>query len=162
MSDGEIQNRSCVQDMKEKDIKLKRLSRRELLEIVVVQSEEIEKLSRELEDMKLRTEKRQSSLMNAGSIAEAALELNGVFDAAQRASDEYISEIRKMKTMQEELYRKAEEEARKRSERLVGITLQKCRAAQEDTIRKCSVMLERAKSEAERYSQRVRDNMNGM
>ncbi len=135
--------------MKEKDIKLKRLSRRELLEIVVIQSEEIDRLSRELAESEKRIEERQKSIDDAGSIAEAALELNGVFDAAQQASEQYISEIRKMKEKQEEIYRNAEADARKRSEALIKATVQKCKAVQEDTMRKCNAMISRARSEAE-------------
>lgn len=37
---------------------------------------------------------RQLRLANAGSIAEAALSLNGVFDAAQAAADQYLQAVR--------------------------------------------------------------------
>ena len=48
----------------------------------------------ELEDtLHAEREKRETDLENVGSIAEAALRLNGVFDAAQRAADYYLQSI---------------------------------------------------------------------
>ena len=41
-------------------------------------------------------ESRRIELSKAGSIAEAALKLNGVFEAAQRAADQYLYNIRLM------------------------------------------------------------------
>lgn len=67
----------------------------------------IEKLKMRLDDKDakihgLRTEmekwrtNRRIELQEAGSIAMAALKLNGVFDAAQRAADQYLFNIRQM------------------------------------------------------------------
>lgn len=39
-------------------------------------------------------EKREVEMQEAGSIAEAALTLNGVFDAAQKAADLYLAQVR--------------------------------------------------------------------
>ena len=39
-------------------------------------------------------EKREADLADVGSIAEAALKLNGVFDAAQRAADQYLQSVK--------------------------------------------------------------------
>lgn len=51
----------------------------------------------ELEDtLQAEREKREVDLANVGSIAEAALQLNGVFDAAQRAADYYLQSIQNL------------------------------------------------------------------
>ena len=52
---------------------------------------QIQKLS---ESLQMEREDRISSFTEAGSIAEAALQLSGVFDAAQRAADLYLQKVR--------------------------------------------------------------------
>ena len=54
---------------------LKKLSRRELLEILVAQSREIERLQKELKAANELLENREITIKDAGSIAEAALRL---------------------------------------------------------------------------------------
>lgn len=54
---------------------------------------QIEELKRTIEDMKTS---REIELTEAGSIAEAALRLNGIFETAQRCADQYLSNVRKL------------------------------------------------------------------
>lgn len=81
--------------MSEKE--LKKMSRGELLEIMVAQGKEIERLKAELEDVKKALADKQIRIAESGSIAEAALKLNDVFEAAQRAADQYLENIRQSK-----------------------------------------------------------------
>ena len=110
------------------DKELQKLGRRELLQMLLEQAKEAERLAallqeteenyRQLEEnyerlrgrldkkdaqiQNLRTtlqeerEKRETELEKVGSIAEAALRLNGVFDAAQRAANQYLHSIQEM------------------------------------------------------------------
>lgn len=95
--------------------RLKYLNRAELIDIIYQyqckyqeQAETIERLTVQLDDKKSR-------IQNAGSIAEAALALNHVFDAAQQAADQYLQEVKDAYAGQEEARRqiiaKAEQEA---------------------------------------------------
>jgi hypothetical protein len=71
------------------------MSRTELLELLLEQSEQIEKLEKELKIAKILLKKRQIAIEQSGNIAEAALKLNGVFEAAQKAADEYLENVRR-------------------------------------------------------------------
>lgn len=73
---------------------LRRLSRMDLLEMLLEQSKEVERLRAELETVKKQLEDRRIMEQEAGSIAEAALRLNKVFEAAQQAADQYLENIR--------------------------------------------------------------------
>ena len=73
------------------DRELRRLGRAELVDIIYeLQSRnqqceaEIEKLQKALDDKILK-------IASAGSIAEAALKLSGIFEAAQAAADQYLA-----------------------------------------------------------------------
>ncbi len=75
------------------DKELRKLTRGELLELLLVQSKEIDRLNAELEQLQEQVQQREIKLAHAGSIAEAALQLNGVFEAAQAAADQYLQAI---------------------------------------------------------------------
>ena len=117
------------------DRQLRRLKRRELLQMLLAQCEETERLQQELEEtqreltdlqdgyerlkvkLNVKDERlnqkdtsiarlkdqieeiqaaRQIDLEEAGSIAEAALRLNGVFEAAQKAAEQYLVNIKRV------------------------------------------------------------------
>lgn len=78
------------------DRELKKLSRAELLELLLQQSKEIECLQAQLQRAREILSSREIRLQTAGSIAEAALALNGVFEAAQRAADQYLENVRRL------------------------------------------------------------------
>ncbi len=78
------------------DKELKRLSRAELLEMLLEQTRKVEALEAELEQKNKELENKRLIMEKAGSLAEAALELNGVFEAAQKAADQYLYNIELM------------------------------------------------------------------
>lgn len=73
---------------------LRRLSRMDLLEMLLEQSREVERLQKELETVKNQLSDRRIMEQESGSIAEASLKLNKVFEAAQQAADQYLENIR--------------------------------------------------------------------
>ena len=73
---------------------LRRLSRTDLLEMLLEQSKEVQRLQQEREETKQKLEDRRLMEQEAGSIAEAALRINKVFEAAQQAADQYLENIR--------------------------------------------------------------------
>ena len=75
---------------------LRRLSRRELLEMLITRTIENERLTEELQQARKELSDREFIQDRAGSMAEAALQLNGVFEAADRAAREYLETIRRM------------------------------------------------------------------
>lgn len=78
--------------MKEKQ--LRRLSKLELMELLLVQKEENERLAREVESLKRQLEDRHLRVEKAGSMAEAALLVNGVLEAAQKAAEQYLYNLK--------------------------------------------------------------------
>ena len=80
--------------MIEKD--LKKLRRAELLEIMLDQSYEIDQLRKRVKELEAQLEDRRIKIENAGSIAEASLQLTKVFEEAQKAADLYLENIRNL------------------------------------------------------------------
>lgn len=73
-----------------KNNELKRLRRGELLELLVEQGRQMEQLEQELEQAKAELARRDIAIQESGSMAEAALKLNGVFEAADAAARQYL------------------------------------------------------------------------
>ena len=72
------------------DKELKKLSRSELLEILLDQAQEIELLNEQIDILKAKQKTKEIKLQEAGSIAEASLKLTEVFEEAQKAADIYL------------------------------------------------------------------------
>ena len=78
-------------NMTEKE--LKKLSRKQILELLLKQTERADRLEAKLEEAKRKIESKELIQHESGSIAEAALKLNGVFEAAQKSADQYLKNI---------------------------------------------------------------------
>ena len=102
------------------DKELKRLSRGELLEMLIAQASENEKLKQELEDAQAALQDRSIAIDNAGSIAEASLQLSGVFEAAQNAAEQYLANIQRMNDQQDLIAQKLQGDARKKAAAIVA------------------------------------------
>ena len=88
------------------DKTLKKLNRMELLQLLVKAAETNEALTAENETLREQATKRSNpeeqprrlpQAAKVGSIAEAALQANGYFEAAQRAADDYLREIKSLR-----------------------------------------------------------------
>lgn len=103
--------------MNEKD--LKRMTRSELLEILIEQAEENKKLKLRLQRAEKLLEERKIILDNAGSIAEASMMLSGIFDAAEEASRLYLDSVQLLSERSKAIYENEEELARLKAEAIV-------------------------------------------
>ena len=103
---------------------LKKLNRYQLLEIIIMQTEELEKVKAELEQTKEMLEKHNIELSRAGDIAQAALKISGVFEAAQSAADIYLESVKEYAGRADKIIADAKAEAEKIKEdaRNIAIT----------------------------------------
>ncbi len=85
--------------MTDKD--LKKLRRQDLFELLLAQSKEVEDLKERLRQAEEKLQDRQIKLLQAGSIAEAALQLNGVFEAAEKAAAQWLENLQRTENLQE-------------------------------------------------------------
>lgn len=81
----------------------KRLSRLDLLDLLVEESRKNQKLEEEIQSLKKQLEDRRILLEESGSIAEAALRINEVFAAADAAAKQYLDNIKRMNGEESEL-----------------------------------------------------------
>lgn len=80
--------------MKINEIELKRLSRVELLEIIYELQKQHEETTIQMEQMQAELDTRKRNIRKSESIAEAAICINGVMEAAQAAADQYLVSVK--------------------------------------------------------------------
>jgi len=73
----------------EKD--LRKLNRYQLLELLILQTERADKLQERVAELERQLKEQDLQIASMGSIAEASLQLGGVFQAAQEAADIYLN-----------------------------------------------------------------------
>ena len=105
------------------DKELQRMSRKALLELLIEQIEENEKMKVQLQEAQTKLESREIIASEAGSIAQAALQLNDVFLAADNAAKQYLENIQRLSEQQEENCRQIEAEAREKADEIVAEAL---------------------------------------
>ncbi|MBP3673357.1 MAG: hypothetical protein J6J18_05955 [Oscillospiraceae bacterium] len=99
---------------------LKRLSRTDLLTMMLSLSKENEQLRQQIEQMQQQLSSRTIAIQESGSLAEAALLLNGIFEAAQAACEQYTENIRQRSENQEQICARMERETRQKCERMIA------------------------------------------
>ena len=85
------------------DKQMRRLSRSEGLELLLEQTQEVERLQAMYQRAVEQLENRRLVMDEAGSIAEASLRLNQVFESAQQAADQYLYNARQKEAACEKL-----------------------------------------------------------
>lgn len=118
------------------DRELKKLSRAELLEILLMQGKTVDELRDRVAQLEQQLEEKDIRLTSAGSIAEAALQLEGVFEAAQRSADVYLANIARLNA--------ESQQRREEAEQFYAQTQTKCRELVERTRASCEAIRRRA------------------
>lgn len=141
------------------DKELRKLNRVELLEMLLAQSKEIERLQGELKLANEKLDSREILIDNAGSIAEAALQVNDVFGVAQAAADQYLENIQSLSGRQKEVCERIERESRARTTAIINETKRRCEEMKAQTKIECDRMRRKAEEESKAYCSEVRSQL---
>lgn len=133
------------------DRQLGKLKRSELLELLIEQAKEAERLRTELAEAQKSLKSRELKLEEAGSIAEAALQINGVFETAQAAAAQYLENIEALSGRQEAVCARREEESRRKAEKM----LEEAQATKEQVQEECTRMEENTRRQCEELAERT-------
>ena len=102
------------------DKELKKLSRRELVDIIYQMKKNEEQLLEQIAALEENLHDKRIRIEEAGSIAEAAAEITNVFSVAQTTADLYLQEIACMKEKTEKDCAKMIDEAKQEAERILS------------------------------------------
>lgn len=110
-----------------------------------------ESLRRERDEAREALKSRKIAIDKAGSIAAAALQINGIFEAAQAASQQYIENIKDLSERQSAICAERDAKNRAEAEQLLRETKAKCEEMEANSRRKCATMELEAKQRADGY-----------
>ena len=79
------------------DKEFKQLNRPQLIDIIYQLQLQVDKLTEEKQAFERALVDKRLRIDSAGSLAEAVLEINNCFQSAQKAADQYLSEIKAMR-----------------------------------------------------------------
>lgn len=130
---------------------LKKLSRVDLLEMLIEQSKQLKEVQDRLEKTENELKSREIAINEAGSIAEASLRLNGVFEAAQAAGQQYLANIELLSKRQELVCSQLERESREKADQLIDEAMRKSSEMEDETRRRCDDMVEDARRKSQAY-----------
>ena len=99
---------------------LRRLSRTDLLELLLAQRRENEQLRCILDQTQAQLADRTIQINKAGSIAEASLQLSGIFTAAQDSCQYYLENIKLLSERQNAICQQMEQETKEKCDRMVA------------------------------------------
>ncbi len=126
------------------DKELQKLKRSELLEIMLDQSREnealriqLEESNRKLKDMQCQMENRMIAINKAGNIADASLTLNGVFEAAQKAAQQYLDNLQYLYEKEMSTFSEKEAEIENRCAAMLQETKERCECMKESVEKEC-------------------------
>ncbi len=141
---------------------LKKLGRNDLLQMLIDQSKELIELKEKYSELEKKnaelSEKladKRIDLNNAGSIAEASLQLSGIFEAAQEACRLYTDNIANLSARQEAVCAKREAESSLRAGRILSEAEAKSLALKLETESQCAEMLRTAREQSQAYWDKV-------
>lgn len=130
---------------------LRKLSRTELLEMLLEQTRRVEELERQLASAQAALNDRRLALNQAGSIAEAALKLNGVFEAAQQACAQYTENIQALSERQAAVCAQMEAESYARARQTVEAAERQREKIERTAKQTADAMVQQAQTASQQY-----------
>ena len=107
-------------------------SRAQLEALAVQQAQEIAELRGQLEKAQAQLHEREIVCERAGTMADAAMTLNGVFKAADDAAAQYLENIRAFTEEQHKVCAQIERTTREQAEAMLRETEERCRARERE------------------------------
>ena len=99
---------------------LRKLSRRELIDIIYQMKKNEQQMQDEITSLQEELQERRIRVSVAGSIAEASLQLSGIFTAAQDSCQYYLENVKLLSERQAKVCQQMEEETKEKCERMVA------------------------------------------
>lgn len=166
-----------VKDDKTAADELRRMNRRKLLEVLLDSSRENESLHNNIKDLINKNQQLQTQLDDkkikiekAGTIAEAAFQINGVMESAKNAAEQYLDNLQDLYEREtvrcerkEALAQKQAQDildnAKAQCDALVRRTHEQCQELETQTQAVCDAIIEQTRNGVEEYWQSLSERL---
>ncbi len=124
------------------DKEFKKLKRSDLISIIYEYQKREDEFTEQIESLKSELENKNLKIEKAGSIADAVVGLNNIFETAQKTADEYLEQVRL-----------ANEDTEKKAAEII-------KNAEAEAEKKAAEIIEKAKKEAEQITSKAQSKSN--
>lgn len=130
---------------------LRKLSRADLLQMLIDQAEELNMLREKYALAQASLSQKEVVVDEAGSLADAVCKINGIFDVAQSTAQQYLDNLKSLSYRQEVLCVQRENESMEKAGRLLIETEKRCAKMEADAKVQSAEIIAKAKTEAQLY-----------
>lgn len=124
------------------DKEFRKLKRSDLISIIYEYQKREDEFTEQIESLKSELENKNLKIEKAGSIADAVVGLNNIFETAQKTADEYLEQVRL-----------ANEDTEKKAAEII-------KNAEAEAEKKAAEIIEKAKKEAEQITSKAQSKSN--
>jgi hypothetical protein len=144
------------------DKELQKLKRGDLLELLLEQSRVIDDLKIQMQEkddtissLNKKLEDRKIEIEEAGTIAEASFKLNGVFEAAEKAAQQYLENLKELHDREQNVILLKEEEMENKCAAMLKETQEHCDSMKENVMKECEELETSTKTKCQTLKEEV-------
>ena len=138
----------------------RKLRKKALIEKLLTQMKENERLTEEVAQLRKQLDNKEICINNAGTIAEAAFEMNGVLEAAQAAAQQYLDNVKTLTERQEAECLVKEKAVAARCIAQEQATYERCNHMKEEMEKICKDLEETTRVKCEEREKEAEDRYN--
>lgn len=122
------------------DEELKKASRQELLEMLLEEKKKTKHLQEQLDQANKQLEDRSIQIEKAGSLADAVVSINHLFEDADKAADQYLQNVKAYASSIEEQCRQREADTNRKINEDINATVAWVKKTIAETKKRCEEM----------------------
>lgn len=138
------------------DKELRKASRKELLEIILAQTNRIEELETELEEVSKKLNSKKIIMKESGSLAEATIKISEIFEHADLVAEEYLEKVKENCLIME---KEAKKECRELKKKMIAETEKKCQKLEEQAKKQNNRIEKKAKTKKTNINEKTNDTV---
>lgn len=138
------------------DKELRKASRKELLEIILAQTNRIEELEIALDDVSKKLNSKKIIMKESGSLAEATIKLSEIFEHADLVAEEYLEKVKENCLIME---KETKKECRELKKKMIAEAEKKCQKLEEQAKKQITQKEKKSKNKKANINEEINDSV---
>lgn len=138
------------------DKELRKASRKELLEIILAQTNRIEELEIALDDVSKKLNSKKIIMKESGSLAEAIIKLSEIFEHADLVAEEYLEKVKENCLIME---KETKKECRELKKKMIAEAEKKCQKLEEQAKKQITQKEKKSKNKKANINEEINDSV---
>ena len=135
---------------------LRKANRKELLEIILAQTNRIEELEIALDDVSKKLNSKKIIMKESGSLAEATIKLSEIFEHADLVAEEYLEKVKENCLIME---KETKKECREIKKKMIAEAEKKCQKLEEQAKKQITQKEKKSKNKKANINEEINDSV---